>query len=229
MRFSLVWLLAATGYAALVCASVLFIGDAWSALVGFLGSLILVGAATGVFLAHGPHRAFCVGFIVAALFARLAVYGSWKETADLRAATDLTAQAVSDALAAREVEKRPYVIRRGDKLNIFVGGIVKAGGNQESIGGQFALGPDGDVKIDPRFGAVSVAGMTLQEAEAALKVGTGKRYHSPNAQVTVLETANPFPSASRTDVVRQHLIFVFSFAGALLGLWFHRREEKAPD
>ena len=62
--------------------------------------------------------------------------------------------------------------------------LARAAGTQE-ISGQYLVGPDGSVNLR-RYGAVSVAGKTVAEAQAALQEHLAQFFDSPEVAVDVL-------------------------------------------
>lgn len=64
----------------------------------------------------------------------------------------------------RLVPKPPYHIEPLDAIIIQVTGVPP----EDPIAGPFAVAPDGTVNLGTTYGSVSVAGMTLEEAQAAI-------------------------------------------------------------
>ncbi|MCA9258977.1 MAG: hypothetical protein KDA61_07245, partial [Planctomycetales bacterium] len=84
MRSSIKWLLAATAYAAVVCASVVYAGEAWKAVLSAVSFAALSAAAIAVALRRRSAQAFAVGFLVASILIRLAVFGHIEAAGDVR-------------------------------------------------------------------------------------------------------------------------------------------------
>ena len=67
--------------------------------------------------------------------------------------------------AIRVMPRSPYHLRSLDTLAIQVQGTLP----DAPISGIFLIEPPGFVRLGPRYGAVQVAGLTVEEAEAAIQ------------------------------------------------------------
>ena len=75
MRFSLKWLLAATAYAAVACASVVYAGEGWESAIAALTFATIAGSVTGAVLQSGRSRVLFLGYAVTSIGLAFAVLG----------------------------------------------------------------------------------------------------------------------------------------------------------
>jgi hypothetical protein len=72
-------------------------------------------------------------------------------------------------------------------LDIRVPGAVPT----EPVNGTYTVEPSGKVPLGPRYGRVSLAGLTLEEAEEALRQHLAKILKNPTASVTLAGAVRP--------------------------------------
>jgi polysaccharide biosynthesis/export protein len=100
--------------------------------------------------------------------------------------------------AVKVVPKSPYKIEALDILQIVVEGTLE-GPNQE-IFGPYAVDPGGNVDLGPSYGALKLAGLTLEEARAAIRAHLEKILREPEVSVTLAE------SAGKQQISGEHLV-----------------------
>jgi len=98
--------------------------------------------------------------------------------------------------AIHVVPRPPYHLRTMDALSIQVQNTLP----DAPIGGIFAVEPGGLVKLGPRYGAVKVAGLTVEDAENAIKKHLGNFLKDPVVFVTLADTA------ATQHIAGQHLV-----------------------
>jgi len=87
--------------------------------------------------------------------------------------------------AIHVVPRPPYHLRTMDALSIQVQNTLP----DAPIAGIFAVEPGGLVKLGPRYGAVKVAGLTVEDAENAIKKHLASSLKDPVVYVTLADTA----------------------------------------
>ncbi|MBN9523753.1 polysaccharide biosynthesis/export family protein [bacterium] len=87
-----------------------------------------------------------------------------------------------DLIAA--IPKAPYRIRPLDVIGVVVPGALPTA----PVSGPFTVNPEGTADLGSPYGAVPVAGMTLEEARAAIEAVLGKQIKLPAATVTLVQT-----------------------------------------
>jgi protein involved in polysaccharide export with SLBB domain len=88
----------------------------------------------------------------------------------------------------RERQTRaPYRIQSGDELYVDVLGALP----DKPIDGRFVVEEEGTLPLGASYGRAKVAGLTVREAEAAVKEELSKVLTSPEVQVTLLSRAKP--------------------------------------
>ncbi len=220
MQFSLKWLLAAATYAAFACMTVAYASVGWASALSLLGFALVAAAAIGACLARGPLRSACVGALLAAAAARVAVLSNWPVFSDVRASAQYAAERIADAVPTRSGRADAYVVQPLDILDVQVAGTPRS----DPIGGQYAVGPDGELALGPVYGVVQVSGLTRQETEAAIVQQLSAVLTAPRAQVTVPNAMRAgTPAAAAAQVVLQHLLLLFAWGGAVLGWCCMRR------
>jgi polysaccharide export outer membrane protein len=81
----------------------------------------------------------------------------------------------------RLVPKPPYRVAPLDVIIIQVTGVPP----EDPISGPFAIAPDGTVNLGTSYGSVPVAGMTLEEAQAAIEKQLKKIVKTPTVRVAL--------------------------------------------
>jgi polysaccharide biosynthesis/export protein len=100
------------------------------------------------------------------------------------------------------VPKQPYVLRSGDLISVFVPPVQTE--PNDPISGGYPIQPGGIVNLGPNYGTVRVAGMRLEEAQAAIQdyltnKQTG-RLNEASVSVSLVEMAG------KQQISGQHLV-----------------------
>jgi polysaccharide export outer membrane protein len=95
----------------------------------------------------------------------------------------------------RLVPKPPYRIQGGDELQIIT---EPAEANLSARG--FFVDPQGRIDLGPRFRKVQVAGLTTDEAEAAVQAAVAEVFREPDVSLTLVQ------SAAMQPVTGEHLV-----------------------
>jgi polysaccharide export outer membrane protein len=85
--------------------------------------------------------------------------------------------------AVRLIPKAPYLIEALETLTINVTDTLPG----QPIGGPFVVGPDGTVNLGFGYGSVRVGGMTVDQANAAIRSHLGKILRNPTVTVGLLQ------------------------------------------
>jgi polysaccharide export outer membrane protein len=81
----------------------------------------------------------------------------------------------------RLIPRAPYTVQPLDKLSIHVAGALP----QQPIRASYTVSPDGTVNLGFPYGAVGVAGMTLEKAEEALRQHLRRSLREPQVSVAL--------------------------------------------
>ena len=65
------------------------------------------------------------------------------------------------------VPKQPYVLRSGDAISVFVPAVQTE--PNDPISGAYSIQPGGVVNLGPNYGTVKVAGLRVEDAQAAIE------------------------------------------------------------
>lgn len=98
--------------------------------------------------------------------------------------------------AVQIVPRPPYKLKSMDALAIQVQNTLP----DAPIAGVYAVEPGGLVKLGPRYGAVKVAGLEVDEAEKAITEHLKKILKEPEVSVTLADTA------AKQQIAGQHLV-----------------------
>jgi len=98
--------------------------------------------------------------------------------------------------AVHVVPRPPYRLRSMDVLSVQVQGLP----SDTPIAGYFQIEPGGTIRLGPRYGAVRVAGLTLEEAEAAITQQLRQLVRAPVVSLGLAEIA------SKQQIAGQHLV-----------------------
>jgi polysaccharide export outer membrane protein len=98
--------------------------------------------------------------------------------------------------AVRVVPRPPYRLRTSDVLAIQAVGTLP----EEPIAGMYVVEPGGLVRLGPSYGAVNVAGLTVEEAEAAVGRHLRSFLREPRVAVSLLDTA------AKQQIAGEHLV-----------------------
>jgi polysaccharide export outer membrane protein len=98
--------------------------------------------------------------------------------------------------AIRIAPKQPYHLAPLDTLVIQVQGTPV----EAPISGVYAILPEGTVKLGPQYGAVSVAGMTVDEAEKAVKKHLEASLKAPQVSLSLGDTG------AKQQIAGPHLV-----------------------
>jgi polysaccharide export outer membrane protein len=98
--------------------------------------------------------------------------------------------------AIRIVPKQPYYLAPFDVLTIQVQGTLP----EAPLTGVYRVGPAGEVALGSQYGAVSVAGMTVDQARQAIQKHLKAFLAKPEVTVTLADTA------AKQQIAGQHLV-----------------------
>lgn len=98
--------------------------------------------------------------------------------------------------AVHIVPRPPYRLRTLDVLTIQVLGTLP----DYPLSGVYPVEPGGLVRLGPQYGSVRVAGLTIEEAEAAISQQLQKTLRQPVVSVSLADTA------AKQQVAGQHLV-----------------------
>lgn len=98
--------------------------------------------------------------------------------------------------AIRVIPKSPYHIDTLDVLDIAVTGTLP----ESPISGSYTVEPGGAVNLGAPYGAVSVAGLTIDEAQAAIRAELLRQLTEPQVSVTLSQLAN------KQHIAGEHLV-----------------------
>lgn len=212
MRFSIKWLLVATAYAAVVCASVVYASPAWGQWIGLAASIAFFAGLFGLAVTRGRRQAFFGGYVVFAL----ASQGVLLEDSPLRYLPSITR-----AAAGIQQVVQPLLFRfdgRDSELAPFISKEFGNGDPVEKVEGiSLSNGKNGEIyflcKITVQENGTATTSMEL--------LNLAGRAGSP--AIAMMATYIYWATSN----VYCHLMFLFSLLGGLLGLWFWKREERA--
>lgn len=198
MRFSLKRLLAATAYAAVVCASVRFANKSWATSIGLAVTGWFTFAVLAAIVRKNRTRAFFAGVAlfasvgVAMLYSDSSPFGDFPGVSTARTAICnwlgallLPYEGEVEQFALASLQQR-YAGRGGEGLEV--------------------------IAID----RANPLGVNIEFMLNGIKGTRG---------VSLLDGPNGLWASDALAVVRFHLILLFSLLGGLLGLWFRRNEE----
>jgi polysaccharide biosynthesis/export protein len=94
------------------------------------------------------------------------------------------------------VPRPPYRLRTMDTIAVQVQGVPP----NTPIGGVLLIEPGGVVRLGPGFGAIRVAGLTIEEAEVAIRQYLQQSIRDPGVTVGLAEMA------SKQQIAGQHLV-----------------------
>jgi len=97
------------------------------------------------------------------------------------------------------VPKQPYVLRSGDVMSVFVPATQTE--PNDPITGGYPIQPGGLVNLGPYYGTVRVAGMQVEEAQAAIK-----QYLEANHLKEASVSASLLEMAGKQQIAGQHLV-----------------------
>ena len=98
--------------------------------------------------------------------------------------------------ALKVVPKAPFKIEALDVLAIAATGTLE----DQPIQGEFTVEPGGSVSLGPGYGKVAVAGLTLEEAEAAVETHLHRTLNAPDVALTLAATAG------QQQITGEHLV-----------------------
>jgi len=98
--------------------------------------------------------------------------------------------------AIHAVPRPPYRLKTYDILSIQAQGLLP----DAPLAGTFTVEPGGFVRLGPRYGAVRVAGLTVEEAETAIRRQLQIAFREPVISVGLADTA------ARQQIAGQHLV-----------------------
>lgn len=100
------------------------------------------------------------------------------------------------------IPKQPYLLRGGDLISVFVPAIQTE--PNDPITGPYPIQPGGVVNLGPNYGTIRVAGMRIEEAQAAIEAYlTDKdngRLQEASVSVSLIEMAG------KQQIAGQHLV-----------------------
>ena len=99
--------------------------------------------------------------------------------------------------AVRVVPKPPYIIESLDALLIQAGPLLAG---TEPVAGVYGVDPEGNVYLGPTYGTVPVAGLTLQQAQAAILEQLRTRVKTATVTVALAQ------SRGRQRISGQHIV-----------------------
>ena len=200
MRFSLKWLLAATAYAAVACASVVYAGGKWETTIGLV---VTAWFAVAVVAAVARTRAARGYFAGSAVFVLLGVGLAWNGGPLLGdfPGVRTTRDALRDWMGARLLPYRP-----DDEA--YLASTLKL---------QFASTPNSVVEV------IEVERLDFQTLCVTFDIDNRRAIQ----EVSTSGMPNSKWALDAMRVIQLHLILLFSLLGGLLGLWFWKREEGA--
>ena len=98
--------------------------------------------------------------------------------------------------AVKVIPKSPYHLEPLDLLQIIVVGTL----NDQPITGQFPIDPSGDVELGPAYGSVNIAGLTVDEAQAAVDKHLRRILRDPEVSITLSQ------SSGQQEIAGEHLV-----------------------
>jgi polysaccharide biosynthesis/export protein len=98
--------------------------------------------------------------------------------------------------AVNIIPKAPYVLRAGDILSLRVASTLP----DAPINGPYAIGPGGEVDLGFPYGSVPLAGLTLEQAKAAVREHLEQFLREPMAVVGLLEMSG------KQQIAGEHLV-----------------------
>jgi len=94
------------------------------------------------------------------------------------------------------VPKDPYLLRPFDVVSISSTGLSE----DEVIGGEYTIQPDGTIQIGPALGSIKATGRSASQLQAELLARLKQDYNEPNIWVTLLQLG------AQQQVLGEHLV-----------------------